>query len=134
MKRQHDWQLRLADFARERRARPFAWGSNDCFLFAADAVLSVTGLDIAADLRGSYGNELQAARILRARGGLAALVDSLLGERVPPLMAKVGDIVLLDMGNHPAVGVCNGTSLIGPGAAGIVAYGMGCAKAAWRVG
>ncbi|NKE64514.1 hypothetical protein RAMLITH_01665 [Ramlibacter sp. RBP-2] len=134
MKRLHDWQLRLAEFARERQDMPFAWGVNDCFLFSADAVMAVTGYDMAAGLRGTYSDERQAGRILRERGGLAALVDSQLGERVPPLMANVGDIVLLDMGNHPAVGVCNGTSLLGPGAGGMVACGMGFAKAAWRVG
>ena len=133
MKRLHDWQLRLAEFAAARRALPFAWGANDCCLFAADAALSMTGHDPAAGLRG-YATALQAARVLRAHGGVQGLADARLGERVGPLMARVGDVVLVQMGNHDALGVCNGTSLIGPGPAGIVAIGMGHAKAAWRIG
>lgn len=34
-----------------RRSVPFAWGSNDCRLFAADAVQAMTGVDHAAELR-----------------------------------------------------------------------------------
>lgn len=127
-----DWQLRFAAFAQQRRDLPFKWGENDCALFAADAVLALTGKDPAAEMRG-YASALQAARAARKYGGLAAAADAMLGLRVSPLMAGVGDIVLLDMGNHEALGVCNGSSLIGPGPNGIVAYGMGCAKAAWRI-
>lgn len=133
MKRLHDWQLRLADFARERRALPFAWGANDCCLFAADAVVAITGEDPAEGLRGCT-TAMRAARVLRAHGGVQGLADARLGDRVGPLMARVGDVVLVQIGNQAALGVCNGASLIGPGPGGIVGIGMGHAKAAWRIG
>jgi hypothetical protein len=133
MNRLHDWQMRFAEFARGRRNRAFEWGGNDCFLFAADAVLAITGADPAGELRGAYASALQAARILRARGGMAAL-GGMFGTRIAPLMANVGDVVLVDMGGRETFGVCNGTSVIGPGPAGLASCGMGIATAAWRVG
>ena len=134
MKRLHDWQLRFEAFARERQSQPFCWGRNDCCLFAADAVLAITGRDLAKRQRGTYSTASQALRRLRARKGVAGIATRLLGAPVPPLMARVGDLVLIEMDGMPALGVCNGTSLIGPGPDGIVAFGMGHAKAAWRVG
>jgi hypothetical protein len=133
MARLHDWQTRFAEFARGRRDLPFAWGSNDCCLFAADCVEAMTGEDPAKDLRG-YSTALQAARIVRAHGGMASFASSRLGPQVSPLMANVGDVVLVDMNGRDALGVCNGTSVIGPGPLGMVSFGFGVAKAAWRIG
>jgi hypothetical protein len=133
MARLHDWQMRFAEFARGRRNEPFAWGSNDCCLFAADAVIAITGEDPAKDLRG-YSTALQAARIVKAHGGMAQMATTLLGPQISPLMANVGDVVLVDIEGRDALGVCNGTSVIGPGPDGMTSCGMGFAKAAWRVG
>jgi hypothetical protein len=133
MARLHDWQMRFAEFARGRRNEPFAWGSNDCCLFAADAVIAITGDDPAKDLRG-YSTALQAARIVKAHGGMAAFASSRLGPQISPLMANVGDVVLVDIDGRDALGVCNGMSILGPGPSGLVAHGIGFAKAAWRIG
>lgn len=133
MQRLHDWQTRFAEFARGRRSQPFGWGVNDCCLFAADAVQAITGEDPARELRG-YTTALQAARIVKAHGDLKALASSVLGESVSPLMANVGDVVLVDVLGRDALGVCNGTSVIGPGPRGMVSCGIGFAKAAWRIG
>lgn len=131
--RLHDWQMRFAEFARARQGESFAWGCNDCFLFAADCVLAITGDDPAADLRGKYASALQAARILRARGGMASL-GAVFGAPIPAAMAAVGDVVLVEIAGREAFGICNGTSVIGPGPCGMASCGMGPAKAAWRIG
>ena len=50
--RRADWPERLAEFIEARRLEPFAWGKNDCALFAADAVNLLIGVDYAESLRG----------------------------------------------------------------------------------
>lgn len=134
MKRLHDWQLRLREFAREKQATPFEWGKNDCCLFAADAVLAITGEDVAADMRGSYDSALGAARQLEAMGGVGVIATARLGPSVSPRLARIGDVVLLSIDGAESLGLCNGTSVLGPSEAGTRAYGMDVAVAAWRVG
>ena len=131
--RRHDWQTRFAAFAIERAALPFAWGHNDCCLFAADAVLALTGEDFARDWRGSYTSATAAARLLSQRGGLPQIASDALGAAISPLMANLGDVVLVENSGRELLAVCNGTSVICPGEAGLVVLGMDAATAAWRV-
>lgn len=56
-------------FLIERAQAPFAWGGNDCALFAADGIEAMTGVDIAADFRGNYSD----------RDGAFALIGELTG-------------------------------------------------------
>lgn len=112
---------------------PFAWGVNDCCLFAADAVLALTGKDVAADVRGSYSDALGAARIIDARGGLSAIATAALGASVLPVFAAVGDVVLLLNEGREMLAICNGTSAVAPGPDGMAVTGMDSAIAVWKV-
>jgi len=111
---------------------PFEWGVNDCCLFAADAVLAMTGEDLAKPLRG-YTSALAAKRLVDEAGGLRELVSQFLGEAVSPLMAAVGDVVLLENEGRDLLGICNGTNVIGAGERGMAVLGMDLARAAWKV-
>ncbi|MBS0427612.1 MAG: hypothetical protein JSR41_10040 [Proteobacteria bacterium] len=130
--RTRNWQAALSTFIAERRSTPFAWGSNDCCLFAADAVHAMTGVDPAAELRG-YSSALDAARLVEARGGLARIAAGALGEPVAPVFASVGDVVLIENEGRELLALCNGTTALAPGELGLVVLGMDAAKAAWRV-
>lgn len=55
---------------------PFAWGSHDCLLLAADWCREHTGLDPAERYRGRYRTELGARRLLARAGGLLPLVET----------------------------------------------------------
>ena len=85
---------------------PFAWGSNDCALFAADAILANTGTDIADDFRGKYTTQLGALKTIREVTGGTTIADAAaycankhgLVEHTHPLMAKRGDLVVIDNG------------------------------------
>lgn len=54
----------------------FVWGQNDCALWCASAVLSCTGFDPAADLRGTYASEVDCKILLSKSGGLMRVIGS----------------------------------------------------------
>ena len=134
LRRLPDWRLRFDALITERLRAPFAWGTNDCALFAADNVLALTGIDPAWGMRG-HTSARQAARTLRQLGDLATLVDLNLGASCAPYGAVQGDVVMVPMGGRLALGVyLNAESAVGPGAYGLLQTSMANAVCAWRVG
>ncbi|WP_160119625.1 DUF6950 family protein [Rhodovarius lipocyclicus] len=135
--RSQDWPERLAAFIDARRYTPFAWGTNDCAMLAADAVLELTGMDPAAQYRGAYATEDQADGMISAAGGLEALSDSLaaaagLGSCMPAF-AQRGDLVLVEHGNIRALGVVTGDAVAVPGPDGLAFLPVRAAVRAWSV-
>ena len=149
-----DWRLRFDALITDRLRAPFAWGSNDCVLFAADNVLAITGVDLADGFR-AHTNARGAAKALRRHGGLAALVERALGPSCHATAATQGDVVMVLMGagmgdgvgdgmgeasdtgfaTRSALGVClNPQSAIGPGVDGLLQIPMARALCAWKVG
>lgn len=118
---------------RERIHAGFAWGVNDCALFAFDAVEAITGVRHHPHMR-AHRTALQGMRQVRSAGGLGAIATAALGEPVAPRMAAVGDMVLVRMGKREALGVCNGVTVAGPGPAGLMQVALSQGLAAWRVG
>mgnify|MGYP000207966626 CR=1 FL=1 len=49
-------------------------------------------------------------------------------------MANVGDVVLVHLGKHLALAVCNGGHALAPAATGLATVPMHAAVQAWRVG
>lgn len=127
-----DWQTRFSDFGKARASMPFAWGSNDCCSFVAAAVEALTGRNPMAGVD-PYASEIGAAKLIARAGGLKALASQYLGEPVSPLMAGVGDVVLVNNEGREMLGVCNGVNVMAPGEVGMVALSMGAALAAWKV-
>ncbi|WP_167395033.1 DUF6950 family protein [Variovorax boronicumulans] len=130
--RRADWQERFAAYVRARLGMPFCWGSNDCCTFAAGAVAAITDSDPMAGVP-AYDTALAAGRLIEEGGGLHALATSLLGQPVPPLMAAVGDVVLLANDGRDLLGICNGVNAIAPGPDGLVALEMTAVSAAWKI-
>jgi hypothetical protein len=128
-----DWQLRYAALVAARMATPFDYGSNDCALFAADAVQAMTGIDPAPHLR-AHTNAREAIKTIKRYGGIANLATACLGPAVPVQTARVGDVVLVAVGKRLALGICNGTTAFGPGARGLAHAAMADALLCWRVG
>jgi hypothetical protein len=128
-----DWQPRLAALFAARAAMPFTWGQFDCCLFAADAVLAVTGHDPAQDLRGTYATAAEAAAVLRQAGGVVGVAISRAGPVVRPQLAQPGDVglSLLDPA-APTLAVWGGTAWHAPGASGLVPVPPHAVVRAWR--
>ena len=129
-----DWDARLSAFLEARRARIFAWGSNDCALFVADGVLAMTGQDLAADFRGRYSTSRGSVRALRkwGAGTLEATVAASFADR-PIGFARRGDIVMHD----GALGICIGADAVFVGREGeqegIVRFPRAVWQRAWAV-
>lgn len=133
MTRLRDWPERLDAFLRERAAVPFAWGSNDCCTFVADAIDAMTGRDVMADLRGRYSNAFGALGLTQELGGLQAAVTGLLGEPCHPALVTVGDVLLVRTEDRELLLLCNGVTAIGPGLRGLETLAAPDVVCAWRV-
>lgn len=133
--RRRDWPERLAELLTARLRVPFRWGSNDCALLAADAVVASTGFDLAGHLRGQYHTEQEAQQILEDEGGLQQLAATMLGEPMPRIsLAQRGDIVLADQEGQLTLGVVAGQGLYAaPGPRGLIYRPLAECRCAWRV-
>lgn len=127
----------------QRHAQPFAWGTADCWLWVADAVLACFGHDVASDVRGQYTSAERAAVLLRHLGGLRALAMRC-GQHVANLAElQTGDVVMLrrsyiqheadDLGMGALAMVWRGR-LVGQASAGLRYLPLSAALAAWRPG
>lgn len=111
--RSFDYIELLFEFIESRRHQPFAWGSNDCCLFAADGVLAQTGVDLAATWRG-YTTDREALKLIQEVGGMRAFASPLIERK--PGFGQRGEAVLVDMDGREAFGLIAGNgSWCGPG-------------------
>lgn len=134
MTRHDNWPKLLASFVEERRSVPFAWGKNDCCLFAADWINRACGVDLAADLRGRYSSALAATRILAGLGGVLQVAEKL-GSLRPIKISTTqrGDVVAFAMQGGHALGVCLGDVCALVGKSGLVFPRTLDAEAAWKL-
>jgi hypothetical protein len=144
MKRKHDWVSRLARFLKARWPQPFAWGTNDCALFACDAALEITGTDLAHELRGKYDSEETAQRALAGISqqdfcGYCKIVAHRNGlEEIGWQHLQRGDLAFIPSSKNSFGGALslvnlNGTRLLMPGEHGLELLPIRIAKSGWRI-
>jgi hypothetical protein len=141
IKRHHNWNVKLAEFITERAHAPFIWGQNDCCWFANDAVLAMSGVDIAAKFRGKYDSKEAAYKIVKdyAKGGVVEFADKLLREHgvkeVELNFATGGDVVLVDGDYGDTLGIVelNGREVLATGLNGLMRLPRAQWKKAWRI-
>jgi hypothetical protein len=134
----------LHQFFTARSKMPFAWGTNDCCTFAADAILAMTGTDIAAPFRGKYTDLASALGAIKAvtkvgkvSSGVAHCATKAgLAELTQPAMARRGDLVLVEDNDTWVAGVVhlNGRNVAVVGKDGVVLKALNTIRRAWRVG
>ena len=128
-------------FLMARAKMPFVWGGNDCALFAADAIESITGTDIAADFRGKYTDETGAFAAIKSVCDGTTVADAAaycagkfeLMELKHPLMAKRGDLVVMEDSGRLIAGVVhlNG-HLVSVGEDGLKVLPITAVRRAWH--
>lgn len=100
-----NWTARLAEVFAAAEGKPFAWGENDCCLFAADCCLAISGKDPALAFRGKYKTEAGAKRSLkRISGSLEGAFDAHF-EQVSWMFAQRGDVVLYEGPTGRGIGI-----------------------------
>lgn len=131
MTRRSTWEADLSAYIALVRALPFEYGQHDCGLFAAGAVLAMTGDDPGAPFRGQYSSELGCAKALKrfGAGDLKSTLDSLFDDR-PIGRLQRGDLVW----NGDAVGVCMGDNALFVGQEGEVEGLIRISRAEWAGG
>lgn len=137
LKRRADWPEALAAEIERAWSLPFAWGMNDCCLFASNCAFAITGVDMAASLRG-YRTRREAMSVLEKFGGVSGVAEAVAhSHAVPeivPLRARRGDVCLLDAGRGETLGVCVGDWIVCPGFGGLTAFPLLQGIRAWEIG
>lgn len=135
-----DWHARLATEIERARSRTFEWGKFDCALFACDCVLAVTGVDPAAEFRGTYSTEDEARKLLGTEG-LDGFASAIAGKtelkEISPTFAQRGDVVLVENGDPTrALGVVglDGRFVLCASEPGLARVPMKRWLRAWRIG
>lgn len=133
--RRRDWECALGAYLASCAGARFRYGRMDCALFAAGAVMAMTGNDPAAPFRGKYRSQAGSIREIRRAGydSLIALMDAQF-EAIPPAFARRGDLVADTAGS---LGVCVGRDALfvgeEEGAAGLVRLPLTGWAHAWRI-
>lgn len=130
--RLNDWMLRLEKLVQERQHARFAWGSQDCSMWACDAVQAVTGHDPAQDLRGLYSTEAEAAALIEEGGGLPAMACARFGAEIGPRLAAAGDVGLIATPRGDALVVCAGGHWLAAAPFGLTLVPTASVLRAWR--
>jgi hypothetical protein len=143
--RKPNWETLLHNFLEGRKAAPFAWGANDCALFAADAVNAMTGTDLGASYRGKYTTQAGANSQMQTICGssdalaLATHLCSSAGFAQWPNVgfARRGDVIVLANpdGSH-SLGIVslNGVQALFVTTTGLQRMRTRSCVAAWKVG
>lgn len=112
MNRFANWPTLLTAALEPRWRETHEWGRNDCALLACDAVLAITGVDLAAEVRGRYWTEQEARALLKeltGGGGLAEYAEKIAAvhnlESVSWQELRRGDIGFLETPDGGALGV-----------------------------
>lgn len=130
-------------FLLENHNKPFEWGTWDCSIFPADAILAYTGVDIADEFRGRYSTKVGAFRLIKTLTGGSTVADAAaycankhgLVEHEYPLMAKRGDLVVIENGDDLIAGVVHlsGRHVVSVGESGLVRLPITQIKRSWSV-
>lgn len=133
--RREDWTRQLWATIDEATARPFAWGDQDCCLFAARCVDAMTGSEYERELRTLYHDKASALRFIVTEGGIEPAVTVRFGPPVKWWHAMRGDLCLVPTPDGlGSLGVC-----VGPTIAcvnedqGVTFVSIDQATACWRV-
>ncbi len=91
------WEDALANYIAIKRHEPFEYGVNDCCLFAAGAVIEVTGEDPMPEFRGKYDSLKGSLTVIKEIG--AGTLEATLDGKFPEVAighAQRGDLAFFD--------------------------------------
>jgi hypothetical protein len=127
----------LAPFLADLARRPFAWGVCDCSLIIADWWRANHGVDPAAHLRGTYGDEAACEALLVREGGRRAIVTRLATSvgAVPTDAPQPGDFGVVSGGavtEMPAIMTPDSKWAV-KSRRGLIVFAPAAIDASWRI-
>ncbi len=147
--RTNEWDIReFNQFLIDNATAAFAWGTNDCCMFPANAIQAFTGVDIGADFRGQYTDKASAFAAIQTIAAGTTVADAVaycaaqhgLIEYEHPLCAQRGDLVVIKqaavaVADRLIAGVVHlsGVHLVTVGEGGLVRMPITAVQRAWKV-
>jgi len=126
-----NWPKLLDSYLAKCSSIPFAYGKQDCVLFAIGSAKAITGVnqDIGVE---PWSNTKEAAqRLAEVDNDITVVMQW--AEEIDPAYAGTGDIAMLEIDGRNSLGVFLGTRIAGPGETGLVFISRARATKAWRV-
>lgn len=108
--RQREWRQSLTTYLQSVSGLAFRPGKNDCALFCAGAVKSMTGFDPARGWRGYRTLSEGQGRL--AKRGFENWWDMIADRECPPAEVGIGDIALVETQGVLLGGVCVGPQVM----------------------
>jgi hypothetical protein len=105
--------MKLHDYITARMEQPFAWGVNDCILFAVGWAELATEKKYIPEV--TWSNEKEALQVLKDLGGMIAAFDRNFS-RIEPSFARDGDLAIVDETAY----LFSGPHIVGVGKAGLI--------------
>jgi hypothetical protein len=127
-----NWWANLCTYVAENSKKPREYGVWDCWQFVGGAVLVTTGVDHRSKFK-PYRTLEEGVAVLEENGGPAAMLTTLFGPAKPVSFAQRGDIVICDLGEGPAAGICFGVDTMTISPAGIESVRTLEGTLAWTV-
>ena len=139
-----NWDLKgLGPYLYAHASDPFVWGRQDCCLFAANAIQSFTGVDLADAFRDRYTDEASAFELVKRLTGGETVADAAeycagkhgLTEWKFPLQAQRGDLVVVENAGRTIAGVVDLSGRFARSMAdsGPIQLPLTAVKRAWKV-
>ena len=129
--RRSDWCEQLWNAIADAERRPFFYGA--CVQLTAECIDAMTDSNLVEKIRPLYSSEAAARALIEQPGSFEKLVTEFLGDATPPLLARRGDAVLLELSTGPATGVCVGYRVACAASVGVLFLPLSQALATWRV-
>lgn len=106
-------QQRLGEIFVKYQDMSWQWGVHDCCMFTANVLSDLFDKDYAASFRGEYNTEKGAYKILKAKGGLRTLANTMfLTDELIPFQCKPGYPMLAKFDDRETLGICIGAKVI----------------------
>ena len=108
-KRIENWAIVLGNEL--QKPRKFIWGIEDCCLFSAYIVNTITNIDVAQSYRGKYYSKISAFKMIKKRGykNLVDLIDAEALKhgffRIDKNFAQKGDVVSKKIKDDEIIGI-----------------------------
>jgi hypothetical protein len=106
-------EIRLIEYVKANRGRPFAWGQCDCNVFALEAMDAVHDTDLAALMRGRYSSLLGAYLFRRRRlGSLINILKAAGFVEGQKGFEQTGDLLIVSDPKWEMVHICLGSQAV----------------------